>query len=536
MPTEACAKVASPEMRPPARKRPGIVARMLHGTGAGAVATALGIATNLLLLPLYLHRWSVAVYGEWMALYSIVNYLGTLDFGVSTAAINAATMAYARKDWDTFKRVQGTAWAASMAIALLGVLGVAAMLFFFRVNQLLGLKAIGTHEARIVFASLAVALLASIPGRQLGGMYIALGEFAKYQWLYNLGTAVSCIATAAALCLGAGPAALAVLIAVVGLVNIAFIYALIWHRDARLVPRVRDAEWATARSLAAPTGQFGMQMVSSALTVQGPIVILVRVLGGPAVALFTTTRTVANVVAGILMVFRAPLGPEFAAAHARASKEPLRQLFRMVMAADSVVATALGAGLWSGGSWLIRFWSHGRIVPDSRLLHLLLALALLEGFVSMLSAAGRTANRFHGVTLGTFAYAAFSLILAAVLVPRLGPSAVPMAGICAMALFFMPSSLRNAKRETELPLRTLFVKLLLPFAIAVFTAGGLAAAVVRTGIRPEWLAGCASALATGALAAAFLGMTMLTGEDRRQLCIRIEKWGGRRVLQIERTV
>ena len=47
----------------------------------------------------YLRYWSVAVYGEWMALYSVVMYFSNLDFGVTAAAINAATMAYARDDW-----------------------------------------------------------------------------------------------------------------------------------------------------------------------------------------------------------------------------------------------------------------------------------------------------------------------------------------------------------------------------------------------------------------------------------------------------
>ena len=108
---------------------------MLHGTGAGVVAYGLGIGSNLLLLPLYLHFWSVAVYGEWMALYSVVNYLNNLDFGVTTAAINAATMAYARKDWKSFKRVQGTAWATALVIAGLGSIFIVALcLFFFRIK------------------------------------------------------------------------------------------------------------------------------------------------------------------------------------------------------------------------------------------------------------------------------------------------------------------------------------------------------------------------------------------------------------------
>src|ERR1700730_14811028 len=102
-------------------KSGGIVSGLLHGTGAGVVSYGLGIASNLLLLPLYLRFWTVAVYGEWMALYSVVYYLANLDFGVTAAGVNAATMAHARGDWPAFKRVQGTAWAASLAIAGLGI-------------------------------------------------------------------------------------------------------------------------------------------------------------------------------------------------------------------------------------------------------------------------------------------------------------------------------------------------------------------------------------------------------------------------------
>src|SRR5580658_3360844 len=168
-----------------ARKRTGIIGRMLHGTGAGMIAIGLGVVSNLLLLPLYLHRWSVAVYGEWMALYSVVNYLGALDFGISTAAVNAATIAYARKDWETFKRIQGTAWAACVWISILGALIIAAVLVFTRVNQWLGLRAISPHESILVFGFLSIALLTGTPNRQLNCTYIALGEYPKYQWLYN---------------------------------------------------------------------------------------------------------------------------------------------------------------------------------------------------------------------------------------------------------------------------------------------------------------------------------------------------------------
>jgi O-antigen/teichoic acid export membrane protein len=493
---------------------------MLHGTGAGAVATFLGIASNLLLLPLYLHNWTVAVYGEWMALYSVVNYLGTLDFGVTTAAVNAATMAYARKDWPTFKRVQGTAWAASFGIAGIGALVVAAILFFFHVNQWLGLKAMGSRESRLVFGWLSLALLASIPGRQLASIYVSLGEFAKYQWLYNAGGVLSGIAIASALLLGGRPVSLAAVIAATTLVSIAATYGLIYRRDFRLVPRVRDAEWATARSLTAPTGQFGIQIIATALTLQGPVVILSRALGGPAVALFTTTRTVANVVRGVLTLLRAPLRPEFAAAAAQ-SKDSLRSLFRIAVALDTVVAVTLAAGLWSGGVWLIRFWSHGHIPPDPMLLRLLLAFSLLEGFLFMMASVGSATNRLRGFSLGQLLYALVSLILAAALVRRFGPSAIPIGAILPLLVFMLPAALRNACNEVTAPVRTLVVRMFLPFvAIAAFAAA-FPAWIASLSPAPAWFDGIISSLATCTLTLFAVAALFLTREDRMAVRDRI---------------
>ena len=503
-------------------KRAGIVARMLHGTGAGAVAYGLGIVSNLLLLPLYLRFWSVAVYGEWMALYSVVMYLGNLDFGVTAAAINEATMAFARKDWDTFKRVQGTAWATSLLIAGIGsVLVIALSLFYFHVNRWLGLTVINQHDARFVFCGLSIALLANIPGRQLIAVYSAIGKFATYQWLYNAFAMFSVVVTAVALSVGADPVALAAVIAVTTLLTILFAAWFIGREDAGLLPKIRDANWRTARSLAAPTGQFGLSMIATALSVQGPIVIISRALGGPAVALFTTTRTVANVVRQTLTVLRAPLRPEFSAASAQPSKDALRRLFRIAVSVDVTIAVSLTAVLWSGGVWLIRFWSHGRIHPDPMLLHLLLITFMLEGFLQILAIAGWSTNRFHAWSLGQLATAVISLILAIALLGRFGPSAIPIATIVPLIAIMTPLSVRNARNEAHLTLRSMVGRLLLPFAVLVAFSVALPAWLTSLSIAPAWLCGVISSLAICAVAGFTAAAVFLSREDRKAVRDRI---------------
>lgn len=456
------------ETLPARRTRSGMVARLFHGASASAVSYGLSIASNLLLLPLYLRFWSVAVYGEWMALYSAVNYLANLDFGLTFASINSATIAYARGDIRTFKRVQGTTWTISVLIASIGILAVVTLsVAYFHINEWLGLRVIEQSEARVVFCCLAISFLIGIPGRQLIAVYIAIGEYPRYQWLYNSLALFSLALTAIALAFGAPPRILAVVIVSGGFLGILLSMGLLYRRDPRLIPHFRDADWETARSLAAPTGQVGLAMLATALTLQGPVIILSRALGGPAVALFTTTRTIANVIHGTVLLVRAPLRPELAAASANPNKDTLRRLFRIEVSIETVTAVSLAAVLWSVGGWLITVWSHHRIAPDLRLLHFMLALAVLDAFLQALASTGWATNKIHGVSIGQMISAIASLTVASLLVGRFGPTAIPVAGIALMIVVMAPLAIRNACKETDLTFGFVLTRLLLPFAAVI---------------------------------------------------------------------
>jgi O-antigen/teichoic acid export membrane protein len=500
------------ESLPPRRGRSGVVTRLIHGAGAGAFSYGLSIASNLLLLPLYLRFWSVGIYGEWMALYSAVNYLANLDFGLTFAAINTATIAYARGDMRTFKRVQGTTWVISLLIAAIGILAVVTLsLAYFHIDQWLRLRIMDQSDARIVFCFLAISFLITIPGRQLISVYIAIGEFPRYQWFYNAFALFSLAVTAVALAVGAPPKTLAVVIVASGVLSFGISFWLLYRRDPRLIPRIRNADWETARSLAAPTGQVGLAFLATALTLQGPVIVISRALGGPAVALFTTTRTIANVIHGTVMLLRAPLRPELAAASADPSKESLRRLFRIAVSLETVASISFAAVLWSVGGWLITVWSHHRITPDLRLLQWMLALVVLEAFLQVLASAGWATNKIQGVSIGQMVTAITSVGLAVVLVARFGPSAIPMAGVALMVIVMAPLAVRNACKETSLSVGFVLMRMLLPFGLII----GFAA------VFPFSVSPILSPLVIFTSAVLITGFIFLTASDRRAIRNRI---------------
>jgi O-antigen/teichoic acid export membrane protein len=506
-------------------KRAGIIARLLHGTGAGAVSYGLGVISNLLLLPLYLHYWSVSVYGEWVALYSVVNYLNNLDCGITTAATNAATVAFASKNWKDFKRIQGTAWAAALAIAGFGGLVVTALsLTYFHVDQWLGMTSMSHADARLVFFGLAISFLVNIPGRQLITVFIATGNFVKYQWLYNAFSFLTFIAITVGLISGAGPALLAAIVAGATLLTVAISLWLLNQRRSEMFPRLRDAQWNTARTLAAPTGQFGLSMFASVLTIQGPVIVVARMLGGPSVALFTATRTIVNVVRSTVMLPRQPLLPELAAASARPNKDALGKIFRLTVGIDTIIAISLLTILWSGGTWLIQFWSHGRIQPDPLLLQLLLLASILEGFLQVLASTGWATNRIRGVSFAQLASALVSLLLACALVHRFGTSAIPLGAIIPLIAIMTPMALWSASNETHLTFRFVALRLFAPFVVLSFFSVVFPAWIESFNFIPKWLSVFLAPLAVYSVAVFTVAAVSLTRADRQSVSNRVFDW------------
>jgi O-antigen/teichoic acid export membrane protein len=474
------------------------------------------ILARLLLVPLYLKAWSVGTYGEWLALQSLVYYLANLDFGMSRAAVNAATMAYARGDWDEFKRVQGTAWAFALAVTGIATALIVVPSMVFPVERWLGLREIGSLEARSVAACFAFSLVVTLAGKQLASVYIAIGEFATYQWLYNASAIASSVATALMLFLGARPGTIAAVIVAITLAYIGACGLLLRRRDVRLFPHIASAEWATARRLAAPTFYFFLSLVATTLTLQGPVVLISHVLGGSAVALFVTARTLSNVPRQVSGLLRYPLQPELSALAASNSGARLARVFRTMLSVESLIGASFFAVVWACGPQLVKVWTGGGIVAPPALLRTIAAASVLEGFLLALACVSVVTNRFGWVVLAQLSVAVGCLVAAAPFLATAGVSALPVASLIFLVAILLPVAVREAHVSTHLNTRSILARIVFPFALAVCLSVA-AAQVIGTyeGGRP-WLAGTGAGLMGIALSSLVLAATF-DAQDRRRV-------------------
>ncbi|HMF54366.1 MAG TPA: hypothetical protein VK593_08450, partial [Edaphobacter sp.] len=65
---------------------------------------------QLIQVPVFLHFWSVPLYGEWMIIIAVPSYLNVSNFGFGNVAGNEMTMMTARGDRDGALRVFQSCW------------------------------------------------------------------------------------------------------------------------------------------------------------------------------------------------------------------------------------------------------------------------------------------------------------------------------------------------------------------------------------------------------------------------------------------
>ncbi len=84
--------------------------RMALGFLSNWVSRLAGTVIQLVQVPVFLHFWSVPLYGEWIAINAIPAYLSFSNIGFGTVAGNEMTMLMGRDDKAAALRVFQSCW------------------------------------------------------------------------------------------------------------------------------------------------------------------------------------------------------------------------------------------------------------------------------------------------------------------------------------------------------------------------------------------------------------------------------------------
>ena len=476
--------------------RESMLKRLVHAFLAFSFGQAVVILTNILLVPLYLRVWTPAVYGEWLAIYSVVMYLSNLDLGMQTYVLNRLTQSYARRDMRDYTEQQHSAVAFYLALAGGGTVLLAIIASFAPLTRWFNFVYTSAATARVVFVLLGAQVLWSLLGIMTASVYRTTGRVATSQWIWNGYRLLSTAVTALALIWWRTLPAVAIAqLAVLILVNAGIAGDVHW-RYPELSPKVAGAKLSVVLQQLRPSILFGLIAVGAALGLQGSNLVVVGSLGGAALALFATSRTLVNSIRQLVSICTNVSWTDMTRMEAIGEHRRLQMALRLVVIVSTATCLAIAAPLWFEGGSVIQVWTGHKLVPDVPLLRVLLVYVILQTPWTAASLLPLSTNKNRRLAVSYITANATGIAIAAVLVKSLGLIGVPIGLICGEAIacyHFVPADACRIVGEPYLRFAArVWLGLALTASVSLFAAWNVHQLTTMPTVLRWLVSGCAS--------------------------------------------
>lgn len=322
--------------------------------------------------------WGLDLYGEWLILAAVPNYLTFTDIGLFSAASTDMIMRVARNDragaLRVFQAVSAgvTVLFGVLAMALIALAVVAPLTSWLNLSTVseleagwvlvtLGLGVLVTSYAGVVYGGFACEGHYGAGGAAMAG--IILGDF------LSLVTVVL---------FGGGPAVAATAMLASRLTTTTAMY-FVMRRHAPWIRLGKPAGTRNVlRDLLPPAAATGAFSAGFSLNVQGMVILVGVVLTPASAAVFSTLRTMSRVVIQLLASVFTVIAPELSKASAEGDVDLVRNLHRRGAQVALWLAMVILAVLAVFGDSLVRIWTSGTVDAHGLLLYLFLAVAGID--------------------------------------------------------------------------------------------------------------------------------------------------------------
>ena len=490
------------------------------------VSAAFGVLTNLILVPVYLHYFSLETYGAWLASGGVVFMLSILDGGLSTIVLQRLSASAGANDAAALARVAGSGWLLNACICALMML--AGLLLAPHVPGWINAAPADAAALQRGFVYAACGTALSLAQANL--LYFAQARLRTGFIVFTTSCALvgGLLGTLGALWQGLGVTALGVAILARGSTGFALALgytSLMWRRAGLPVPTPQWEETQMQLRLMVPAflGRTGV-----ALLYYGEPSIVSAYLGPSAAAVLSLT----NKAFGVCLMLLNPLagGAMAGIAHLAKSEGKARTtavVRELCTLSGTGSALLLGMALALNQPFL-QAWVGGVSYGGLGLSAMLCVTAALVHRLNLLGAVVPALGIIGPSSLGTGVQGVLQVGLLALLLPRLGLVGMPLSTFCAGLLtnaWWFPWLL---SRYFEIPWRQ-GARLAAAggITLAVGLSAGLLLALGLAGILPavgSWGAFVGLGVAG---AGVVLGCVWLQSLEARQWVV----WGWRKLLR-----
>lgn len=354
----------------------GRIGRIFKGIGAGSVGTVLTVIIQLVSIPLFLSSWGDQLYGEWLVFMTLPAYFAMSDFGFGTSGVNEMAMLAGANKKDEAVEVFQSIMALIFIVGGF-LVGMALLLVFLSpVYDVLSFEIISKQHFQTCVLFIAVYIMLSLQLNLVKGAFRCENFFTYSVYLQHCMLIMETAILFSCLALGFQP--LVVVEAMVAGRVIHFLVAcfLLRHKVPWIQFGLSGLNFGVIKKLFEPSVTFLGFPVSNAILQQVPVMMVSHVLGASQVVVWSTTRTLVNMMQQVLGVVLHAIWPEFSRAFGEKDYDFMRLLHRKSVQFAFWITCSMVVFLALTGPEIIRIWTNGQIEPS-----LWVLLALLLSFV-----------------------------------------------------------------------------------------------------------------------------------------------------------
>lgn len=420
--------------------------RIVKGALGLLFAKSISLATIIFTVPLTLHHLGPERFGVWMTLTSLASVLGTADLGIGSGIMTELAKESGRGDATRLSEVLTNGLTALFAMATICSTIFLIVYFYFDLVSGLGLDAASTTETKSALLIFFLCSFVSIPA--MLGQRVMIGL--QMGWWSGLwASAGSCSALIALfVAVGLGASLPGMVFAFVGIPVIVLIMGSIWAIRSNTELRIKASLVARREvmRIVSHGGRFFAITIVYAVTFTTDNIIIARMMGPEAVALYSISDRLFQVIAVGLTMVNAPLWPAYAEAYAKGDAAWVAATFRKSLILNLVLGGGAAVILVAISGWIYPLWLGSAVMPP---LALLTAIAIRRLMEALYNACNNLMNALSMVPL-QLAFGAVMvatmLLLRGNFISWYGLVGAPLAVAAAVALFGLAPALIALRR------------------------------------------------------------------------------------------
>jgi O-antigen/teichoic acid export membrane protein len=422
--------------------------RLILGFISNWISRLANTVVQLVQVPVFLHFWSVPLYGEWMIINSIPAYLAFSNIGFGSVAGNEMTMLTAGGDREGALRVfQSCWWLIAVACSFVGVL-FAIGVYLLPIARTLRIVSISPSDTKWIAFYLGCSVLFGQLEQLLQSAYTCVGRYPYGSFIKSCLSLASYAAMIATVALRHGPRQAALVFALANIASTLFLCFLV-KRD---IPWIEYgwsyASFGEIRRLASPAIAFMGFPIGNALNLQGTLLAVSYALGPTEVVVFGTARTVSRVDLQMVQMINTTFWPELSSAYGARNEALVRTLHRRACQLALIMAVIVVSAMISLGPWFLTHWTGGHVPPSRSLLSILLLVVVFYALWSTSSTLATAINQHQQLAAWYIAGTSITVVFTFILARHYGlygAAASLLISELVMNIYVLPNSLRISR-------------------------------------------------------------------------------------------